>query len=150
RRLAPEVYLGVVPVSWHRDAIRMEGSGEVIQWAVKMKRLPDSATLRARLGAGGLGDGALEELARRLARFHAEAESGGAIAAGGSFEATARNARENLDESALPVGVTLSRFTLDRLRDQTEAALSRLALLIEDRARRGIPRDTHGDLRLDH
>jgi predicted kinase len=89
-------------------------------------------------------------LARRLARFHAEAESGGAIAAGGSFEAAARNARENLDESALQVGVTLSQFTLDRLRDRTEAALSRLALLIEDRARRGIPRDTHGDLRLDH
>src|SRR5262249_46498897 len=31
-----------------------------------------------------------------------------------------------------------------------EGALARLGGLIEDRARRGIPRDTHGDLRLDH
>jgi predicted kinase len=48
------------------------------------------------------------------------------------------------------VDITLSRSTFDRLRARTEAALTRLRGIIESRAARGIPRDTHGDLRLGH
>jgi len=150
RRLAPEIYLGVVAVTRQGAAIRMEGTGEVVEWAVKMKRLPDPATLRARLGRGDIGVEAIEELARRLARFYDAADSGDKVAAGGSFEAIARNARENFEQSAPQLGVTLSTSTLDRLKVRTEAALAQLRSIIEERARRGIPRDTHGDLRLDH
>jgi len=150
RRLAPEIYLGVVPVTRQGGKIRMEGTGEVVEWAVKMKRLPDAATLRAHLDRGDVGVEALEELACRLARFHAAADSGDKVRAGACFEAIARNARENFDQSAPQVGITLSKSTLDRLKIRTEAALARLRGIIEDRARRGIPRDTHGDLRLDH
>src|SRR6202022_3137541 len=48
------------------------------------------------------------------------------------------------------IGATLSRAVFDRLRGLTEEALARLQPLIESRARRGVPRDTHGDLHLDH
>lgn len=150
RRLAPEVYLGVVPITRDGDAIRMEGTGEAVEWAVKMERLPDAATLRARLVRGEVGAGEFEELARRLAAFHASAEAGDRIAAGASFEAVARNARENFEESAALVGVTVSKSVFDRLESLTEAALARSRGVIEDRAARGIPRDTHGDLRLEH
>jgi predicted kinase len=67
-----------------------------------------------------------------------------------TFAAIAAIARENLDQSAGQVGVTVSRSTLDRLRGRTEAELERLRGTIEARAARGVPRDTHGDLRLDH
>ena len=150
RRLAPEIYLGVVAVTRQDGAIRMDGTGEVVEWAVKMKRLPDAATLRAHLERDDVGVEAFEELACRLARFHAAADSGDKVSAGGSFEAIARNARENFEQSAPQVGVTLSKSTLDRLKVRTEAALAHLRSIIEDRALRGIPRDTHGDLRLDH
>ena len=99
RRLAPEVYLGVVPVTREGSVVRMEGTGETIEWAVKMKRLPDHATLRAGFEAGELDAAALAEWARRLAQFHASAESGGHVAAGGSLETIARNARENFDQA---------------------------------------------------
>jgi aminoglycoside phosphotransferase family enzyme/predicted kinase len=150
RRLAPEVYLGVVPVTRAGKALRIEGTGDVVEWAVKMQRLPDAATLRAHLEAGVLSSAALEDWARRLARFYASAESGAGVNDAASLPAIARNARENLDQSAPQLGVTLSRSTGDRLRDRTEAALARWGRLIADRARRGVPRDTHGDLRLDH
>src|SRR5262249_1720379 len=37
RRLAPGVYLGVVPVTSRDGKVQIEGSGEVIDWAVKMQ-----------------------------------------------------------------------------------------------------------------
>jgi aminoglycoside phosphotransferase family enzyme len=150
RRLAPGVYLGVVPVSRAGPGVKVEAPGEPVEWAVKMKRLPEEATLRERLRRGLVGAGVLESLAGRIAASHAEADAGPLVSEFGRFEVVARNARENLDHVAPRVGAALSRSDLDRLRQQTEDALARLRPLIDSRARRGVPRDTHGDLRLEH
>jgi aminoglycoside phosphotransferase family enzyme/predicted kinase len=150
RRLAPEVYLGVVPVSRSGLGVKMEGQGEAVEWAVKMQRLRDEATLEKRLQQGQIGVGLLKALARKVALFHARAAAGEHISAFGRFEVVARNSRENFDQAATQVGTTLSRGVFERLRRLTEEALSRLRPLIESRADRGVPRDTHGDLHLDH
>src|SRR5947208_9544858 len=55
RRLAPRVYLGVVPVAADGGRLRVGGRGEVVEWAVRMERLPEDATLRARLLRGEVG-----------------------------------------------------------------------------------------------
>jgi aminoglycoside phosphotransferase family enzyme/predicted kinase len=150
RRLAPHVYLGVVPVTATGGEIRFEGEGETIDWAVKMQRLPADATLERRLQRGELGADVLEALAARLAAFHASAESSPHVSAFGRFEVVARNARENFEQAAPQVGTALSPAVFARLRDLNEQALARWRPLIEERVARGVPRDTHGDLHLDH
>jgi aminoglycoside phosphotransferase family enzyme/predicted kinase len=150
RRLAPDVYLGVVPVGRTGRGLLIEGPGEVVEWAVKMRRLPEDATLQTHLRRGEVGAELLKALARKIASFHARAESGAHIFTFGRFELVARNARENFVQAAPQVGITLSRAVFDRLRGLTEDALARLRPLIESRAGRGVPRDTHGDLHLDH
>src|SRR6266478_1729901 len=45
RRLAPAVYLGVVPVTKAKGRIAIDRPGELVDWAVKMTRLPETATL---------------------------------------------------------------------------------------------------------
>jgi aminoglycoside phosphotransferase family enzyme/predicted kinase len=151
RRLAGEVYLGVVPIARQEgDALRVDREGEVLEWAVKMARLPEAATLRERLGRGEVGIEFIEELARRIAAFHTIAERGEHISSFGRFEVVAANARENFEQSAGHVGVTVSRRVCERLRELTEKTLVELKSLIESRAAAGVPRDTHGDLRLDH
>jgi uncharacterized protein len=150
RRLAPDVYLGVVPVTNDWGTLRVEGEGEAVEWAVKMKRLPEEALLHERLHRGEVGEALVEALARQIAAFHAGAESGGPIADCGRFETVARNTRENFQQAASQVGTTLSRPVFERLQALTEAALQRHRERIERRAERGVPRDTHGDLRLEH
>jgi aminoglycoside phosphotransferase family enzyme/predicted kinase len=150
RRLAPSVYLGVVPVTRSGQAVRMEGDGEVVEWAVKMTRLPEEATLKAGLEKNAVGPELIEALARRVARFHAAAETNAHVASFGRFEVVAGNVRENFEQSAAVVGTTVSPAVYARLRERTEAELRRLRSVIEQRAARGVPRDTHGDLRLEH
>jgi len=150
RRLAPSVYLGVVAVTREANGLRMEGRGEVVEWAVKMERLPEEATLAARLRRGEIGVTVIAGIARRLAEFHARAAAGPAIAACGRFDVVAANARENLAEAAVHVGAALSRTVYKRIAGLTEQALAALAPTIERRAEHGVPRDGHGDLRLDH
>jgi aminoglycoside phosphotransferase family enzyme/predicted kinase len=151
RRLAPDVYLGVVPVTRAADGrLQLEGPGEVVEWAVKMRRLPEEATLGCRLAHGTAGASELRTLAARLADFHRQAAGGARIQSYGRFEVVAGNARENFAQSEDLVGITVSRTVFERLRQLTEAQLQTWAPLIEARAARGVIRDTHGDLRLDH
>ncbi|HLJ95752.1 MAG TPA: AAA family ATPase [Gemmataceae bacterium] len=150
RRLASEVYLGVVPVTMSGKRLQMDGHGEPVEWAVKMQRLPEEATLEKRLGKGEVGIELIRILARKIAAFHAQADTDEAIAARGRFEVVAGNAWENFEQAAAQVGSTLSRTVYDRLRSLTEQALADRQALIEKRARSGVIRDTHGDLHLDH
>jgi len=150
RRLAPDVYLGVVPVVLAGDGVRVEAPGEPIEYAVKMRRLPDNATLAARLEAGENPEGFVAELARRIAAFHAQAERSSEISRFGDWTVVAGNARENLDQAAASVGSAISREVLDRLRDRLESSLADLKQLIDDRCLRNKPCDTHGDLRPEH
>lgn len=150
RRLAPEVYLDVVPVTADPSGVRFEGRGDAIEWAVKMQRLPDDANMESRMDHGQLDISTVADLAARIAAFHAAAEGGERIAAFGRFDVVAGNARENLEQVAPHVGATISRPVLDRLRSLVEGSLEQNRELIEARADAGIPRDTHGDLRLDH
>ena len=150
RRLAPDVYVGVVPIAQVANRLVVEADGEVVEFAVKMRRLPDDATLRARLVHGTLTVATLEELGRRIADFHRGAASGPEIARWGRWDVVARNARENLEQSQEHVGTSLSLAVHARLVGLLERRLGELRTLIDDRAARGAPRDTHGDLRLDH
>lgn len=150
RRLAPDVYLGVVAITQDGKALRVEGNGETVEWAVKMRRLPEQATLEQRLLADMVTPDFIRALACRIANFHAGAAGSEHIASFGRFEVVAGNARENLDQVAPLVGTTLSPEVFARLKCRTETVLSDLQHLMEERARSGIPRDTHGDLHLDH
>lgn len=150
RRLAPDVYRGVVPLTREDGTVRVDGSGEVVEYAVKMKRLPPEATLLARLERGDLTADQVDRVARRIASFHREAEAAPRISRFGRSEVVAHNARENFTQSLPHVERTVSRDVLARTARLTEAELSGRRALIEERARAGVPRDTHGDLHLDH
>jgi aminoglycoside phosphotransferase family enzyme/predicted kinase len=150
RRLAPDVYLDVVPAIRTANGLKWEVEGEVIEWAVKMRRLPEEATLLERLQRDEVGVEMIESLARKIASFHRTAETNEWIASFGRFEGVARIVRDVFSNSMPQVGKTVSQGVFDRIRVLTEERLTQLRPFIEGRASRGMPRDTHGDLHLDH
>src|SRR5262249_10553242 len=60
RRLAPDVYLGVAP---------LERGEEIVEWAVRMRRLPDADRGDVRLSRRALGPVEIDHVAERLAQF---------------------------------------------------------------------------------
>ena len=120
RRLAPGVYLGAAPINRSESGVAVEGSGEVIEWAVKMGRLPDEATLLSRLRIGDAEATLVQTVARRVAEFHSGAAAGDHVAAYGRFDVVAGNARENLTQSAPFIGLTVSQAVHDRVRRLTD------------------------------
>ncbi len=150
RRLAPDVYLAVVPVVRTADGLKWEAEGEAIEWAVKMRRLPEEVTLLERLRRNEVGVELIESLAGKIASFHRTADTNERIAAFGRFDGVARLVRDVFTNSAPQVGETVSPAIFDHIRSLAEEALSRLRPLIEKRASQNRTRDAHGDLHLDH
>jgi len=72
RRLCPEVYLGVVPITHLADgSLRLDGEGDAVEHLVWMHRLPEDGMLPHALAAGRITTDLLEEFARTLVAFHA-------------------------------------------------------------------------------
>jgi aminoglycoside phosphotransferase family enzyme len=71
RRLAPDVYVGVVPLT-RDDAGRLalSGAGEAVDWLVKMHRLPAERMLDRALASGTAGPQVDRQVAEMLAEFH--------------------------------------------------------------------------------
>jgi aminoglycoside phosphotransferase family enzyme/predicted kinase len=150
RRLAPDVYLGVVPVVCHGGGLLFEGPGEPVEWAVKMRRLPEGVTLHERLLRDEVGPALVEALARKLADFHRRSPAPEAWRTESRFDVVSGNIREVFATARPQVGTTVSATVFDRVRELVEGELARLRPLIDGRAARGLTRDAHGDLHLDH
>jgi uncharacterized protein len=147
RRLAPDVYLGVVPIRRGPAGPTLTGDGPIVDYAVHMRRLPDAASADALLRSGALTHDHLWLVATTLARFYAASP---ATAHYGAVETIGANVTENFDQVRPFVGRFLSAATFDAVRDWQVGFLKRHADRFQARIDRDRVRDGHGDLRLEH
>lgn len=146
RRLAPEVYRGVVPLVERDGRIYVGGRGRVLDHAVEMVRLPEDGMLPALLERYAATPALMEQIAARLAAFHAAAPSTPRVARYGRPHVVRRTLEETLARIGPQVGRTLSAEQYAALCAWTRDTLARLAPLLRQRAAAGRVRDGHGDL----
>jgi aminoglycoside phosphotransferase family enzyme/predicted kinase len=147
RRLAAGVYLGVEPVRAGADGCGIGGGGDVVDWAVHMRRLPEDASAAAMLGRGALGADDLTALANTLARFVADVP---ATPAAGAPAFLRRNVDENFAQMEPYAGDIVDPATFDEVCRFQLGALADHHDRFLARADEGRIRDGHGDLRLEH
>ena len=146
RRLAPEIYLDTVAIRGPADRPRVQGDGEVIEWAVRMRAFPAESTLdRATAITPAMSDA----IADRVARFHMAIPAAPADSEFGSPAAVMLPVRENfaqLLESFRDDDAILAQ--IKHLAAWSEAEGKRLESHFTVRKQDGFVRDCHGDLHL--
>ncbi|MBZ0253124.1 MAG: hypothetical protein K8I02_07270, partial [Candidatus Methylomirabilis sp.] len=149
RRLAT-IYEGVDEVRRTPEGDRIGAArGEVVDYAVRMRRLPADARALAMLERGELRPEHLARLAEKIAAFHEEAEASERTAAFGDPALLGRNAADNFAACAASSLDLFPAETLERVRRWSEAFLADREALFRARAAGGRIRDVHGDLHLD-
>jgi aminoglycoside phosphotransferase family enzyme/predicted kinase len=147
RRLCGDTYLGVVPVTLQGGRYQLNGRGEIVDYAVQMRRLPADLMMDRLLTDGRLKAEMLDRLADKIAHFHASSATGPQVERYGSRRTIERNWRENMDQTRPFVGRTLSSWQADFLEAATLAFLTRHRTTFQERVHAGRIRDCHGDLR---
>lgn len=147
RRLCSDTYIGVVPIVRTAAGYRLGGSGHVIDYAVRMHRLPQEQMMDRLLADNRLNPAMVDQLADKIAAFHAASTSGPGIDRYGSARAIGRNWQENFDQTRPFVGVTLTAWQARYLEEYVRAFMRRNRQLLQERVLAGRVRDCHGDLR---
>ena len=172
RRLAPDVYLDVLPLvdaggaagRFHLGAPQAEGTtgaagamgstggimGRIVDYCVVMKRLPAEEMLDHRVIHGAVSPAGLEKLAEVLVRFHGLPQHVRGASRYGSLAVIGENWEENFRQTVPFVGEVLRKENFLSVQATVRDFLSRNGALFDERVSGGFIRDGHGDLRCEH
>lgn len=149
RRLAPSVYLDVVPLAADTDGrLRVGGSGTTVDWLVKMRRLPADAMLDAMLARGTATPAQLHGVALRLAAFH-RAQARAPLDPAG-YRALLLRSIDAYERQLCDPTTALPRLRVAALCARQRELLGAFAACLDARVADGRVVEGHGDLRPEH
>lgn len=148
RRLAPDVYLGVAPLTITPQGYAIGAGGTVVDWLVVMRRLDESQTLEAALGRRDIPQAQIRQLAEILMRFYSRAPR---LLLGADSYLSALN-KATLDDRRLLLGGTFDvrPGPVQRIVNIRRRFLQQRRQVLDSRVHRRLILDGHGDLRPEH
>jgi hypothetical protein len=147
RRFAPEIYLEMVEIRGSQSAPRLHGSGEVIEYAIKMLEFPQQCLLSAHAASHDLTTDLIDAIAATVAAMHSASVRADPASDFGDATVAARWSQENMVHIAQAIGTEFlpnSYFQLKRWYQENSSLLTQ----IDARKRDGFVRECHGDLHL--
>jgi aminoglycoside phosphotransferase family enzyme/predicted kinase len=147
-RLAPELYLAVVPITGTPGQPQLGGSGEAFEYAVKMRRFPQEALLSHMLAQNRLANTHIDQIIAQVADFHQTIPAATAGTKYGDPEHVSAPVRENFvqirERTRDPRHVQL----LDRMNEWAEHEHKARYEQFRHRKELGFIRECHGDMHL--
>jgi hypothetical protein len=150
RRLSPDVYLGVVPISAKAGRFTFGSGDEIVEYAVHMRKLPERYFLHRRMARHDVKCADLDRVVATLKNFYESQTPSAEIAVWGRIDRLRISTDENFSQTARFLHHTLSRPAFETVRFYTEEFYRRQAALFASRIEEGWIRDCHGDLHADH
>lgn len=150
RRLSCNVYIDVVPITFANDKYSLNGVGEIVEYAVKMKRLSDEHVMQTLLHENKLADSDLDALARLLASFYSKTSKCEQMDCIEVWESVKKNCEENFSQTEAFTNKILDSRIFQIIKSAVISFIFRKQPLFDNRVKDGRIRDCHGDLRTDH
>jgi aminoglycoside phosphotransferase family enzyme/predicted kinase len=147
RRLAPDIYLGCVPIVRGSDGrLQLGGEGAVVEWAVRMRRFEQTALLSRMAEGGPLPPDLVRDLAEAVYQSHCRAPP-----AEGT-EGAARIGRivASVSATLADLAETFDSRVLQAFGERIGGQMRRAAAVLDARAAAGCVRRCHGDLHLNN
>jgi aminoglycoside phosphotransferase family enzyme len=150
RRLSPAIYLGVIRITQEKERIGLEGRGEAIEYAVKMKQIPEEYLMDKLLEKKRVTPEMIKSVSEKLAHFYSTAETNDFIKSFGRPERVKQDTDENFDQTEKYIGVAIEKEVYEFIKNRTNHFFEAKKEVFHQRISSGKIRDCHGDLRLEH
>jgi aminoglycoside phosphotransferase family enzyme len=146
KRLCGDMYLEVVTINKTVDSIKSGGTGEIVEYAVKMKRIPQEKIMTKLLEEDKVDKKLIEDMAKILADFHSKAKSGKKISEFGCLSMVETNWRENFEQTQEFIGKSISEKTFKFIQEKAEKFMKQNAAFFAKRVAENRIRECHGDI----
>lgn len=150
QRLAPDLYLDVVPVRGSEDAPSLNGDGPIIEYMVKTRQFRQQDLLGNLQRAGGLTDAHIDALAATLADFHRRIAQAPQDAPWGEPEQVHAPVAQNFEQIRPLLTEAADLAQLEQLEHWAHTTFQRLIPQLAQRKADGLIRECHGDIYLDN
>lgn len=145
QRFAPALYIDVVPVCGTPEVPRLDGVGDPIDYAVRMRRFARGALLSEQIAAGSLQAAQVEKLAQALAGFHRDAPVAASTVPVGTPTQICKSVLDTIDQLAASGG---RNEPLHTVQSWVGGEARSLLPFWQARHADGFVRECHGDLHL--
>ena len=146
RRLAPELYLSVEAITGSVERPQIGGSGETIDYLVKMRAFDQAALWSHRVADGSLSAAEVDALAGQIASFHMTTDRAPSNSTWASAQTVAQTADENLNALLKLAPDKNAAGMLRKLVEWQHDRHAALGQVFDERKARGFVRECHGDL----
>lgn len=150
RRLSPDIYLGVVRITREGSRILLDGRGEWVECAVKMKQIPDEFLMDKLLERRRVTPKMMEVVSEKLAKFYFTAETSDVIKGFARPERLKQDTDENFEQTEKYIDLTIPRGVYEEIKKRTNEFIKAKEEVFRRRIASDRIRDCHGDLRLEH
>ena len=148
RRFAPDIYLGVVTITGTPAYPHVNGDGEVLDYAVRMRQFPDNGLLSQLAARHALDATHIDQLVQTVSDFHRHASRATATSSFGDPARIHHWTRENYQHIQSRLTPADKPDTVEQLRQWCEDEYAGLTGLLQARRDSGAVRECHGDLHL--
>ena len=150
RRLCPDTYLGVIPIYKSGANFSFAAEGEIAEYSLKMRELPDGWFLRELLAKGLAGKTEINRVIACLQQFYESETPSPEIEQWGEAENLKISTDENFAQTEQFIGKTISLLALETIQHFTKNYYATNQRLFRERIQQHRICDCHGDLHLDH
>lgn len=145
---APEIYLEVLPITKTSNQFALNGVGETVEYALKMKQFSQAELLLNLLEQGKLTTVHMEELGHILAQFHAQAHRNYYISTFGAISQIKLAFEDNYQQTKKYINGVQTQQQYEETKQFTDDFFAQQQDLLALRQKKGCIREGHGDLHL--
>ncbi len=148
RQIAPQMYLEVVAVTQGDSCLELNGTGEAVEYAVKMRQFPQEALLIEQFDQGQLSLEQIHRLGQVVANFHSQTPTDDDIRSFGEGAKIREAIEKNYQYSERYIGGPQTRRQFEETKAYSDRFFTERSSLFERRMQIDKIRECHGDLHL--
>lgn len=146
--ITSNIYLDVLPITQTGAKFVLGGTGEPVEYVLKMHQFPQEALLSTMFEQGKLTEAHIEELGRVVAQFHRQTQTNDYIRSFGEVGQIRQSIDENYQQTQKYIGIVQTQQQYEETKQFTDTFFTQRQELFAQRRENDWIRECHGDLHL--
>ncbi|MGL5925808.1 AAA family ATPase [Chroococcidiopsis sp.] len=146
QRGAAELYLEVLPITKNKQQYQLGGTGEPVEYVLKMRQFPQDMLLINMFSQGRIDEKLMVDLGRVVAQYHEKAATNDYIRSFGEVAQVRQAFDENYEQSEKYIGKAQTQNQFDETKAYTDKFFAEKESLFKSRMAGNFIRECHGDL----